>query len=163
MRHWLWFLLVLAVPGGVAAQQPKGLPDLSPDLMVVTGFDAANGEVRVKLTQLREQVSQELQVGPNGVVLTETKVVGPYQMERTLKLKECKILEASGKAIAPADYAKHFKSGAAVIVTNDGKPPAQAFMQVLRPDTVIVVGPAVKPDPRIKLPEPPPKAIPAPK
>lgn len=158
MRYLLGLLLLVATQADIAAQEPKTLSDLSPDLMVVAGFDAAKGQLRLSITQYREQEVQKLSVG-NGVTLETQKVIGPFRAERYLTLKECKILEVSGKTIAPEDYPKRFKVGAAVVVTTDDKLPAKAFLQVLHPETVIVIGPAVKPDPRIQLP-PPPKSPP---
>jgi hypothetical protein len=150
-------LLLLGLPVAGPGQENKAGPALSPDLMVVVGFQAARGELHLKLNQYREQEVQELAVGP-GVTLKAEKVIGPFQAERFLKLKDCKVLEASGKVLAPADYAERFKAGAVVVVTTDGNPPARVFLQLLRPETTIVVGPAVKLDPRNKLPPAPPAA-----
>jgi hypothetical protein len=54
----------------------------------------------------------------------------------------------------PSDYAKRLKTGSVVVVTTDDNPPAKRFLQLLRPETIIVVGPPVKPDPRVKDPPP---------
>jgi hypothetical protein len=159
MRRWLGLLLLLGLPAVASAQDPKDLPALSPDFMVVTEFDAAKGQLQLTITQYREQEMQKLTVGgAGGVVLEVQKVIGPFQAQHYLTLKDCKVMEASGKAIAPAEFAQRFKVGTVVIVTTDGNPPAKAFTQLLAPNTIIVVRPPVKPDPNIKLPPLPPKA-----
>jgi hypothetical protein len=155
MWRWVAVLVLLGMPLGAFAQKPKTVPDLSPDFMVVSGFDAKLGQLHLKITQYREQDIQELAVGP-GVTLKTEKVIGPFQAERFLNLKECKVVTASGEAIPPTAFPERFQAGAAVVVTNDGKAPAKAFLQLLRPETVIVIGPAVKLDPRIQLPPAPP-------
>ncbi len=156
MRNLAVCLAMLGLPAAAAAEQPKTGADLSPDLMIVADFSSAKGQVHLKLTQMREQDVQELAIG-KGVQLKTEKVVGPFRQERFLDLKKCRVREASGKAIPPAEFPKRFQAGAVVVVTTDGNPPSRAFLRILRPDTVIVVGPAVKADPRIKLPpEPPP-------
>jgi hypothetical protein len=147
-------LILLAVPAGAFAQKARSGPDLSPDFMIVSSFDASRGQLRLKMNQLREQEVQQLAVGP-AVTLRSELVVGPFQAERLLNLKDCKVLTASGEALGPASFPRRLKVGAVVVVSTDGKPPARVFLQVLRPETVIVVGPAVRPDPRIKLPPPP--------
>src|SRR5262249_12699628 len=85
-------------------------------------------------------------------VMKTEKVFGPSRSERFLTAKGCKFQEASGKAIAVADLAKRLKKGAAVVLTNDGKPPPKEYLELLRPDAVVVIGPVMKLDPRIKLP-----------
>jgi hypothetical protein len=156
MWRLLSLLVLLGMPLGVLAQKAKGLPDLSPDLMVVSAFDADKGRLTLRITQYREQEIQELTTGATVTLKTE-KVIGPFEADRFLNVKECRVLEASGKAIPPAEHAKRFERGAVVVVATDGKLPAKAFLQILRPDTVIVVGPPVKPDPRLKLPPRPPE------
>jgi hypothetical protein len=156
MWRLLSLVVLLVLPLGVLAQKARGLPDLSPDMMVVSAFDADKGRLSLRITQFREQEIQELTTGATVTLKTE-KVIGPFQADRFLNLKECKVLEASGKVVAPAAYAKRFTVGAVVVVTTDGNPPARSFLDLLRPDTVIVVGPPVKPDPRLKLPPQPPK------
>jgi hypothetical protein len=95
-------------------------------------------------------------VGAN-VTLKSERAIGLYRGERFLKLRDCKLIEASGRAVAPADFANRLKPGTVLVVTADGKPPARPFVALLRPDTLILIGPAVRPDPRIKLPVRPPK------
>jgi hypothetical protein len=129
--------------------------------MVVSAFDAKGGRIVLKMNQLREQEVQELSVGP-AVTLKSEKVVGPFQAERFFNLKDCQVLTASGEAIPPASFPRRLKVGAVVVVSTDGKRPARAFLHLLRPDTIVVIGPAVKSDPRIKLPPAPPPPPPAP-
>ncbi len=151
-------LLLLA--GRSEGQKAGKGPALSPDFMVVSALDAKGGRITLRMNQLREQQVQELSVGP-GVTLKSEMVVGPFQAERFLNLKDCQVLTASGEAVPPAAFPRRLKVGAIVVVSTDGKRPARAFLQLLRPDTVVVIGPAVKSDPRIKLPPgPPPPPLP---
>jgi hypothetical protein len=159
MRLTLALFVLLALHVAVRAEEPKGpTGDLSPDLMIVADFDATKGHLHLRMTQYREQEIQELSVGP-GVTLKTEKVIGLFRAERFLALKDCKVMRASGQAVAAEDFADVFKVGAVVIVTTDANPPGKAFLQLLRPETVIVIGPPVKPDPRLK-PAPPPPPMP---
>src|SRR5262245_32109153 len=148
MSRCLGLFACLALAVSVPAQQPAGSPGLSPDFMYVAEFDDAKGQLRLRLIQYREQEVQQLAVD-KGVTLTIEKGYGPFHMDRFLKLKECKVMEASGKVIPAADAAKRLTVGAPVVVATDGKAPSQAFLQLLRPETLVLVGPQVKLDPRI--------------
>ncbi len=127
-------------------------PEFAPHLMLVHQLDLKTGQLHLRVYRAEEQEIQEIMAGGGGTVFKTEKVYGPTRADRYLTLKECKIQDAAGKAIAAADLPKRLAKGAAVVLTNDGKAPPKAYLSLMRPETVIVIGPAVKLDPRIKLP-----------
>lgn len=147
-----WMALLLAPACAAAEKKPAPLPDFAPSFMKVVDLNAHPGQVLLRSYQIEEQNVQTLSTGAGGTTLTEERVVGPSRKDRYLAVKDCKFVEASGKAIKPADLARRLKAGTAVVLTSDGKPPSKAFLALLRPETIIVIAPAAKLDPRIKLP-----------
>ncbi len=154
MRYLLGLLLGTGMPLVVDAQPKKNGEPFSPEFMVVSKLDAANDYLVLKITQIRQQEIQELAI-TKGVTLKSQMVWGPSREERYLKLSKCKVQYASGKVIPHKAYAKQLKPGTVLVSTMTGRPPAKVFLNLLRPETLIVIAPERKLDPRIKLPPAP--------
>jgi hypothetical protein len=154
MTRWLCVLVLALAPACVAADKPAVLPDFAPSIMRVVNLKASPGVMLLRSYQIEEQDVQTLSTGGGGgTVLKVEKVYGPTRKDRYVKVEGCKFLEASGKEIKKDDLGRRLKPGAVVLLTNDGKLPAKAFLALLKPETIIIVPPAAKLDPRITLPE----------
>src|SRR5262245_53130628 len=133
MTRWLCVLVLTLAPACFAAEKPTALPDFAPSFMKVVDMKAHPGQMLLRSYQIEEQEVQTLSTGAGGgTVFKVEKVYGPSRKDRYLIVKDCKFLEASGKAIKKDDLDSRLKAGAVVLLTNDGKMPSKAFLALLK-------------------------------
>ena len=126
MRTAFAILSVLLLAAGMAYAQPVGPP--SPVFMVVASADKVKGEIVLVV-----RVSKVI----NGQTVAEE-----YKTE--INIADCRVITPNGKQVANDDLWKRLKNGTVVVVSADGKTPAQPILRALNPETLVIIPAAPK-------------------
>jgi hypothetical protein len=150
-------VVLLAAPGLARAQRPEGGPrGPAPRVMAVRVNAAGQPVLSKRVVEAVPEIQEvEVKVGDR----TEKRQVTVHrqvvrEVEMRLDVKGVEVFEARGRRIDPADVPARLKKPTAVLVSADGNPVDPFYLRLARPDTLVVVAPALaSPDVPKKLPD----------
>jgi hypothetical protein len=165
----------LLLAGNLSAQPAPGVP---PVFKVVSAADEKKGQIEFVETTTRvvpEQraVVKEIVEIQNGMqvkrAVTETVTVYVMVMVQEISLIDAaktRVMTPDGKQLPIEDVWRRLKKDTVVLVSSDGKTPAQAYLKALNAETLVVIAPQpmpqIGPAPIPPKEPPPPKAPPVP-
>lgn len=123
MRSGFATLSVLLFSAGFANGQADPPASIPPVFKVVAEADKAKGEI-----VFRDQVLKSVA----GQVVAEE-----HRMEFTLD--DVRIITPNGKRVANDDVWKRLKKGTVVVVSADGRMPAESFLKALNAETLVII------------------------
>jgi hypothetical protein len=145
-------VVLLAVPGLARAQRPDAGPKGPAPRVMVARVGAGGQPVIVRRVTEVVPKRELVPVMIGGRV--ENREVTVYrevlrEIEVRLDVEGVQVFEVNGRRIDPADVAGRLKKATAVLVSADGKQLDPFYLRLGRPDTLVVVAPAlVGPQPK---------------
>jgi hypothetical protein len=131
----------VAVAGGEGKTAPKGPP---PQVMILqVERDGTQYIVHTTTEMVPEQRAEKVKVGDKEVTRVRTVYV---QVSRPVAVrldgKDVQVFDATGKRLTGVDIPKFLKP-VPVLVSADGKPVDPLYLRLARPETLVVVAPAL--------------------
>ncbi len=174
MRTWYTLaaavILALSAPAFAAPLPPQTKPPKgpAPQFLVVASADIASGTLTTEHTvQVAVPVQLTRVVERDGRKVQEVFAVykPEYRTEqRTQTLAGLKAFTAAGKVVSQQDLGKRLEPGTVVLLSSSGALPEEAYLKLVKPDTLILVSqpPVAVPDRGVPV-LPPNPVIPGPK
>lgn len=142
MSHcsWLMFLVLAADDPTKAAVRPQGP---APIIQVVTFKE---GKLEWKVTEVEYRTEKRVRdvAGPDGKVKKEEfTVTVPVFVPKVMQVEaaKCKISRVDGKPVKGEDLPKLLGKPTAVLMPFDDKPIDKFYLEYLKEDALVVVGP----------------------
>jgi hypothetical protein len=141
----------------MAPERPPRNPPMpngpQPDFVTVQAIDPVQKRVEYLQTEM-VIVPVAVTVFENGRQVTKTAYRSEYrQSRRVIALAKDAVYDAAGKKVPAEEALKRLKAGATVLVAT--QPVDPLYLRVIRPDTLILIGPAAPA--RFPIPVPFPK------
>jgi hypothetical protein len=137
MRTTFAILSVLLLSAGLAHAQPAEPVNPPPVFKVVASADKVKGEI-----VFLEKVYRIM----NGQTVAEE-----YKTEITIA--DCRVITPSGKQVPNDDLWKRLKNGTVVVVSTDGKTPAEPILRALNAEMLVIIPAAPKNVPLVPQPK----------
>ncbi len=167
MRTALASLTALLFLANIATARPTptGPP---PVFKVVSGTNETKSliefvEVTYKYIPVQKEVAKEVVVLENGMQIKKIvkEVVSQYvpvMEERRVAIDAAKsrVITQDGKQLPIEEVWKRLKKDTVVLVSSDGKTPAQAYLRALNAETLVVMSPQLV---RLVVPPEPPRIV----
>jgi hypothetical protein len=149
--------------------QPKAPKGPGPQFLIVASADIARGTITTEHTvQTLVPVQTTRVVERDGRKVQETITVyrTVYRTEhRAQSLAGLKAFTAAGKPLSGQELGKRLEAGTVVLLSSSGAMPEEAYLKLVKPDTLVLVSeapvavpdtsvPAVPPNPVIPRPKP---------